>query len=103
MNKTKLSVAFNDVLPKETTIKKKQVTLDRTLTHLSKERKKLEFLKDNEHCNNNNYPKDESKTENKWTEKSISQFESNESQKINNYIVDQLLIIESKILTKLVL
>jgi hypothetical protein len=28
--------------------------------------------------------KDESQTENKWTEKTISQFESNESQKENN-------------------
>jgi hypothetical protein len=36
-----------------------------------------------EHCNNN-CPKDESQTENRWTEKTISQFESNESQKENN-------------------
>jgi hypothetical protein len=68
MNKTKLSVVFGDTLLKETIIKKKQVTLDGTLTHFSKERKKLEFLKENELCNNN-CPKDESQTENKWTEK----------------------------------
>jgi hypothetical protein len=41
MNKTKLNVVYDDVLPKGTTIKKKQVILDGTLTHLSKERKKL--------------------------------------------------------------
>jgi hypothetical protein len=83
MNKIKLSVPFEDVLPKGTIIKKKQVILDRTLTHLSKERKKLEFLKDNELCNNN-CPKDYFQTENKWTEKTISQFKSNETQKENN-------------------
>jgi hypothetical protein len=80
MNKTKLSVVYDDVLPKVSVIKKKQVTLDRTLTHLSKERKKLEFLKDNELCNNN-CPKDESQTENRWTEKIISQFESKKVKK----------------------
>jgi hypothetical protein len=76
MNKTKLSVVFDDALPKKTIIKKKQVTLHETLTHLSKEKKKLEFLKVNELCNNS-YPKDEFQTENKWTEKTISQFELN--------------------------
>jgi hypothetical protein len=81
MNKTKLNVVYDDVLPKRTIIKKKQVTSDGTLTHLSKERKKLEFLKDNEHCSSN-CPKDEFQTENKWTEKTIS--ESNKSQKENN-------------------
>jgi hypothetical protein len=39
MNKSKLSVVYDDVLPKGTRIKKKQVTLDGTLTHLPKERK----------------------------------------------------------------
>jgi hypothetical protein len=51
MNKTKFSVVYDDVLPKGTIIKKNQVSLDRTLTHLSKERKKLEFFKDNEFSN----------------------------------------------------
>jgi hypothetical protein len=83
MNKTKLSVVYDNILPKVNVLKKKQVTLDGTLTNLSKERKKLEFFKDNEHCNSN-CPKDESQTENKWTEKIISQFESNESHKENN-------------------
>jgi hypothetical protein len=83
MNRTKLRVVYDDVLPKGTIIKKKQVILDRTLTHLSKERKELEFLKDNEHCNND-CPKDDSQSENKWIEKTISQFKSNESQKENN-------------------
>jgi hypothetical protein len=48
MNKTKLSVVCDDGFPKGTIIKKKRVTLDGILTHLSKERKKLEFLEDNE-------------------------------------------------------
>jgi hypothetical protein len=39
INETKISVIYDDVLPKGTIIKKKQVTLDKTLTHLSKERK----------------------------------------------------------------
>jgi malonyl CoA-acyl carrier protein transacylase len=64
VNKTKLSVLYDDVLPKVNVIKKKQVIVDGTLTHLSKERKKLEFLKDNEHSNSN-CAKDESQTENK--------------------------------------
>jgi hypothetical protein len=83
MNETKLNVVYDNILPKVNVLKKKQVTLDGTLTHLSKERKKLEFPKDNE-LYNNNCPKDESQTENRWTEKTISQFESNESQKENN-------------------
>jgi hypothetical protein len=64
MNKTKLNVVYDDILPKLSVPKKKQVILDGTVTQLSKERKKLEFLKDNEHCNNN-CPKDESQTENR--------------------------------------
>jgi hypothetical protein len=83
MNKTKLNVVFDNALQKLNVTKKKQVILHGTLTHLSKERKKLEFLKDNEHCNNN-CPKGDSRTENRWIEKTISQFESNESQKENN-------------------
>jgi hypothetical protein len=83
MNKTKVSVLYDDILSQVNVLKKKQVSLDGTLTHLSKERKKLEFLKDNKLCNDNS-PKDESQTKNKWTEKIISQFESNECQKENN-------------------
>jgi hypothetical protein len=53
MNKTKLRVVYDNVLPKGTIIKKKQVILDGTLTHLSKERKNSEFLKENElSCDN---------------------------------------------------
>jgi hypothetical protein len=52
---------FDDVLSKAIIIKKKQASLDGILTHLSKER-----------------------TENIWIEKTISQFELNESQKENN-------------------
>jgi hypothetical protein len=36
MNKTKLNIVYDDVLPKRTIIKKKQVTLDAAPTHLSK-------------------------------------------------------------------
>jgi hypothetical protein len=75
MNKSKLNVVYDDILPKVNVLKKKQLTSDGTLTHLSKERKKLEFLKDNEYCNND-CPKSDSQTENRWTEKTISQFES---------------------------
>jgi hypothetical protein len=63
MNKSKLSVVYDGALPKLSVIKKKQVTLDGTLTHLSKERKKLEFLKDNEFYNND-CPKSDSQIEN---------------------------------------
>jgi hypothetical protein len=77
MKKTKLNVVYDDILPKVNVLKKKHVTVDGSLTHLSKEKKKLEFLKDNEYCNNN-CPKDESQTENRLTEKTISQFDSNE-------------------------
>jgi hypothetical protein len=64
MKKSKLNIVYDDVLPKVNVLKKKQVTLDGTLTHLSKERKKLKFLKGNELCNNNCL-KDEFQTENK--------------------------------------
>jgi hypothetical protein len=83
MNKTKLNVVYDDVLPKVNVPKKKQIIVDGTLAHLSKKRKKLEFLKDNEHCSSN-CPKDESQPGNKCIEKTISQFKSNESQKENN-------------------
>jgi hypothetical protein len=40
MNKTKLNVVYDDILPKVSVIdNKKQVTIDGTLTHLSKEKK----------------------------------------------------------------
>jgi hypothetical protein len=35
MNKTKLSIVFDEVLPKVSVPKKKQVSLDRNLTHFS--------------------------------------------------------------------
>jgi hypothetical protein len=70
MNKTKLSIVLDDALPKETIIKKKQVILDGTLTHLSKERKKSKFLNKNKFCSDD-CPKDYFKTENRWTQKTI--------------------------------
>jgi hypothetical protein len=83
MNKTKLSVVFDEILPKGIIIKNEQVTLDRTLTHLSKERKKSEFLKENE-LSNDDCQKYDYQTEGRLTKKIISQFESNESEKENN-------------------
>jgi uncharacterized repeat protein (TIGR01451 family) len=41
INKSKLNVVFDDSLPKGTIIKKKQVTFDGTLTHLSKKTGKI--------------------------------------------------------------
>jgi hypothetical protein len=43
MNKTKLNIVFDDALQKGTIIKKKEINLDGTLTHLSKERKKIKI------------------------------------------------------------
>jgi hypothetical protein len=63
MNKTKFSVVYDDALPKGTKIKKKQVSLDGTFTHLSKERKKFKFLKENKlFCDD--YVKDHFQVEN---------------------------------------